>query len=105
MHAETLKGREFERVFNEGEKISSRNITAFVLKVKTKAKCGIVVTKKHGKACARNRLKRRVKEAIRVLMPQIQNIEAVLIPRAGINKIDITDIVNELSTLIPGCRK
>ena len=57
---------EFERVYNEGARISGRFMTVFVLpNGLTAPRCGVAATRKLGRAVERNRAKRLAREIFR----------------------------------------
>ncbi|HOO60561.1 MAG TPA: ribonuclease P protein component, partial [Candidatus Mcinerneyibacteriales bacterium] len=58
------KKSQFEQVFEQGRKIRTEYFTIFFRKAKQK-QVGIIVTKKHGNAVYRNRVKRLVRELYR----------------------------------------
>ncbi len=61
------KNRQFNYIFKNGEKVSSKNFNLFIIKSKYKNyKIGYSISKKEGKANKRNKLKRRLKEIIRI---------------------------------------
>ena len=73
---ETLKtNREFERVFRKGKSAGHRDLVILGRKGRSKAvRVGFCISRKAGKAVARNKLRRRLKEIIR-------EIESDLKPR------------------------
>lgn len=64
---ETLKtNREFERVFRKGKSAGHRDLVVLGRKGRSKkVRVGFCISRKAGKAVARNKLRRRLKEIIR----------------------------------------
>ncbi len=61
------KNRQFNYIFRKGERLSSKNFNLFYVKSKFKNyKIGYSISKKEGKANKRNKLRRRIKEIIRI---------------------------------------
>ncbi|MBA7559576.1 Ribonuclease P protein component [subsurface metagenome] len=62
------KTSEFKKVFSEGRRTEDKNLIIFILKNDYDFnRLGIVVKKETGKAVVRNKIKRRLKEASRLL--------------------------------------
>ena len=62
------KTSEFNRVFSEGRRIEGKNLIIFILKNDYDLnRLGIIVKKETGKAVVRSKIKRRLKEASRLL--------------------------------------
>jgi ribonuclease P protein component len=74
--------REFQRVFDEGFRVSSRYFTLLVASgTKPPARLGIVASRKLGNAVARNRAKRLIREVFRRTDPADAAVDVVVIPR------------------------
>lgn len=77
------KQKDFDLVFSKGSRVYSKSVTVLFVKSK-ELKIGISLSKKHGKAFKRNRIKRLLRASIRnyidkfngdyyvVLLPKIQ---------------------------------
>jgi len=82
-----LRRNEFDRVINKGKKFVSPSLIVFVryrdANEGTESRLGIIVTKKNFKrAVDRNRIRRRLKEAFRYLLPEwARAMELVVIAR------------------------
>ena len=60
------KDKQFSYIYKKGKKKSTNNFTLFYLASKFENyKIGYSISKKQGKACKRNKLKRRLKEIVR----------------------------------------
>jgi ribonuclease P protein component len=79
-----LRASDFERVFAAR---SSAADTSFVLHAAVNeegyARLGLVVSRRVGKAVARNQWKRRLREAFRLSQNELPAMDFVCIPRAG----------------------
>ena len=75
------KEKDFEKVFKNGKRLFSNTITLLYYPAK-EIKVGFVVSKKHGSAVMRNRIKRLLRESFRSFTPKIrQNFFFVFIPK------------------------
>lgn len=81
------KQKDFNLVFNKGKKIYSNSLTLIYLKSE-ELKFGICVSKKHGKAVLRNRIKRLIRAAFKSFEKNINNnYYLVIIPKVNNEKI------------------
>lgn len=62
-YAKIKKNSEFSRMFRKGKKVYSAYLTAIFIPSKNGTSMGIAITKKHGKAVVRNRVKRLIRAA------------------------------------------
>lgn len=65
------KESDFKEVFNKGKRVYSRSLALLYIK-KDSLKIGIAVSKKHGSAVKRNRIKRLIRAS---LIPYIGNLK------------------------------
>jgi len=102
---------EFERVYNEGARISGRFMTVFVLaNGQATPRCGIAATRKLGRAVERNRAKRLAREIFRrhkiaagydiVIVPRREMLDA---PFASL-EADYDRAIERRGTARPGPR-
>ena len=83
--ARLLKTAEFDRVFGRRCSLSDNNIVLYAaLGVTDEARLGLVVSRKCGNAVARNRWKRGLREAFRIVRGELALFDFVVVPRAGV---------------------
>ena len=77
------KEKEFNFVFKKGSRLYSKNIT-LVYAPAQQLKAGFAVSKKHGGAVKRNKIKRYLREAFRSFTPSLRkNFFFVFIPKVA----------------------
>ena len=81
MEKRLKKQKDFDLVFNKGARLYSKSLTLLYLKSK-KTKFGISLSKKHGKAVLRNRIKRLLRAAFKNYIDLfLDNYYIVLLPK------------------------
>lgn len=92
---ETLRGqREFEKIYKKGRSKGSKYVVFFCIKNSLGYnRIGFLASKKVGKAVARNRAKRLMKEAFRDFdnFPY-RGYDIIFIARKGIDKVKMKDV-------------
>jgi ribonuclease P protein component len=99
---ETLKrSRDYRKVIANGKREYLETITAYRLPNQMDiTRVGISVTRKVGGSVERNRIKRRIKEAIRRNASFLPSGEDVIIsPRQGYSNVEYTDIERDIRRL------
>ena len=102
-----LRRSDFRKVYDEGSRFSSPYFAAFCLKRTDPAfgaRVGFTITKALGKAVTRNRMKRRLREAVRLnlaLLPSSWMI--VMNGRKGLLDADFSAIQTEVKRLFVQC--
>ncbi len=77
------KNADFQKLFNKGKKVFSPNITLLYFPA-SKLSMGLAVSKKHGKAVKRNRIKRLLRAAFAETSDELQrNYSVILVPKVG----------------------
>jgi ribonuclease P protein component len=105
-----LKSKEFRRVYDQGFRYASRLFSAFCLETADPARAtgprvGFTVPRAVGKAVARNRIKRRIREAIRKELAQVgPQWDMVLNPRRAMLDAPFADIQHEVRKLVSRCK-
>jgi ribonuclease P protein component len=101
MRPESLKNKqEFDGVFDKGKRYHGELLTAVVAKVSGPVKLGIIVSHKYGGAVARNRIKRKIREAFRTAAEKITGVEFVIMPKEKAKKAKMPEIRTDLSSII-----
>ena len=72
------KNADFQKIFNKGKKVFSPNITLLYFPAQ-KLSMGVAVSKKHGKAVVRNRIKRLLRAAFSEVCDALDGQYAVII--------------------------
>ena len=94
---ETLKREEFNRVYNKGLFFANKHLVIYILKRKKDNSnvYGISVSKKVGKAVVRNRIRRLIKESLRLIQHDIKMGHSIIIvarnpEKKNFKEMDIT---------------
>lgn len=118
--ARILKAVDFRRAYNEGTRFTGKYFAAFCLRVeradrtapasKTSypqgPRVGFTVPRAFGKAVLRNRVKRRLREAIRVRLPELTpEWDIVINPRRPAIAAPVEELRRELDRLVAQCKK
>ena len=102
-----LRRSDFRKVYDEGSRFSSPYFAAFCLKQADQAagpKVGFTVTKALGKAVVRNRMKRRLREAVRLNLGALPAPWMVVMNgRKGLLDADFCAIQKEVVRLFAQC--
>lgn len=96
-----LKHADFERVYREGKRQVSRNMSVFFLVPQANdegaVRVGITVGRVLGGAVARNRIKRRMREAVRRHLNELTGaVDVVINPRKSAADIELTELEKEV---------
>lgn len=96
------RNSDFQRVRREGKfHASPLMVLAFLQNELDHSRFGFVVSKRLGKAVRRNKIKRRMREAIRLQLPHLKpGFDVVLIARQPINRASYTQIEQDLANLL-----
>jgi ribonuclease P protein component len=62
----------YRKVYEEGRSIANRYLVLYYRNDTFPARLGVVVSKRLGKACVRNKVRRRIKESFRLILPSIE---------------------------------
>jgi ribonuclease P protein component len=95
---------EFEAVYRSGRRRSSAQFVVFFRPNETgRSRFGISVKKALGGAVVRNRIRRRIREVLRLNTPEIPTgWDIVIHPRASVARSEFTRLATELTSLLRG---
>ena len=103
-HARLLRHADFERVYKQGRRHFSASLTVFywprpVSETPTPGlRIGFTVGRALGGAVQRNRMKRRLREAVRMTRPaQVIAADVVINPKKSLLTVDFTAVLNEVT--------
>jgi ribonuclease P protein component len=101
-HARLLRHADFERVYKQGRRHFSATMTVFYWPRPDNshwgARIGFTVGRALGGAVQRNRMKRRLREAVRLTRPAAgADADVVINPKKSLLTVDFAAIVNEVS--------
>ena len=95
-----LRHADFERVYKQGRRHFAAHLTVFYLPRQQGEglRIGFTVGKVLGGAVERNRMKRRLRETVRLHWPGISvPVDVVINPKKSVLKIEFSDLGNEVS--------
>ena len=96
-----LKHADFDRVYREGKRQVSRNMSVFYLLPRANAedavRVGITAGRALGGAVSRNRIKRRMREAVRRHLSELTGaVDVVINPRKSVAELDLAELEKEV---------
>jgi len=96
------KNRDFQLVYKKGKSAGGKYLVVIVLNNNRKYnRLGISASKKVGHAVLRNRTRRRIKEAYRLLDDRLScGFDIVVLPRAGSADADYATLASQLKYLL-----
>jgi ribonuclease P protein component len=108
--ARILCSSDFRKVYEQGIRVNSRYFAAFCLAVEREAsegpRLGFTVPRAFGRAVSRNRAKRRMREALR---PRLSEMDArwdvVVNPRRTALAVPFPELQREVNRLVLQCKK
>ena len=93
------KEAEFQRVFTEGKSCANRQFVVYMIEKPEQIhfRVGISVGKKIGNAVARNWVKRRIRQSLTELKPQLkQDCDFIVIARPGVAWMEMAEVKDHL---------
>ena len=93
-----LRHADFERVYEKGRRLFSTHITVFYLQRESGncARIGYTVSRARGGAVDRNRMKRRLKEAVRLTRIPAGPVDIVINPKKSLLKTNFEVLLEEV---------
>ena len=111
--ARLSRASEFARLKREGTSYHGKLIVLSVLKAEpdTETRIGLITSRRVGGAVVRNRVRRRLREIVRAVRPQMRRgLHIVLVARASAAKadfaalrIDVLALAQRCAILVPAC--
>lgn len=98
--ARLLRHADFERVYKQGRRHFATHMTVFYLRRRDGEglRVGFTVGRVLGGAVERNRMKRRLREAVRLRRPVVMMpVDVVINPKKSLRTADFADLMNEIS--------
>ena len=98
-----LRHADFQRVYQNGRRQFTGNMTVFFLRRRAEAaggpgpRVGLTVGKVLGGAVERNRIKRRMREAVRLSPACVGPVDIVFNPRKSVLKLPFAELLSEVS--------
>ncbi|HZP63726.1 MAG TPA: ribonuclease P protein component [Terriglobales bacterium] len=95
-----LRHRDFERVYKQGKRHFAPHLTVFYFghSGRERPKVGFTVGKVLGKAVERNRLRRRLREAVRLHLQELNTaVDVVIHPKKSAVEAAFAELQNEIA--------
>jgi ribonuclease P protein component len=95
-----LRHSDFERVYKKGRRHFAAHMTVFYLPREQGEglRIGFTVGRVLGGAVERNRMKRRLRESVRLRWPEVRlPVDVVVNPKKSVLKLEFTELQNEIA--------
>lgn len=95
------RNKDFSYCYRRGKRIHTKYFTVYYVKAKYNIRVGFSVSKKIGNAVIRNRTKRRMKEAFRILLPQIKgSCSVIFVAKPEIIESEFNEIMGAMKGVL-----
>jgi ribonuclease P protein component, eubacterial len=89
--------QDFQRIIDKKENFANKKFVIYQAEgQKDHFRAGISVSKKLGNAVARNRIKRLIRESLHEFSQGLQDVDFIVIARAGVEKLDFEQVKSNL---------
>lgn len=93
------RNSQFQAVYRRGKSLANPHLVLLYLR-RPELKIGISVSKKVGKAHVRNKVKRRIRECVRPLLPKLKTGHYVIVARSAAANDDFGTLGRALNQLL-----
>lgn len=98
------KDRQFRYIYSRGKSFANKKLVIYYIKNNDeKLKVGISISKKVGKAVVRNRLRRLIKENIRINQNLKSGYSMIFLARVGSDDLDFNTMKSSINHLLKRC--
>jgi len=98
------KDRQFRYIYSRGKSFANKKLVIYYIKNNDeKLKVGISISKKVGKAVVRNRLRRLIKENIRINQNLKSGYSMIFLARVGADDLDFNTMKSSINHLLKRC--
>lgn len=98
------KDRQFRYIYSRGKSFANKKLVIYYIKNNDeKLRVGISISKKVGKAVVRNRLRRLIKENIRINQNLKSGYSMIFLARVGADDLDFNTMKSSINHLLKRC--
>lgn len=98
------KDRQFRYIYSRGKSFANKRLVIYYIKNNDeKLRVGISISKKVGKAVVRNRLRRLIKENIRLNQNLKSGYSMIFLARVGADDLDFNTMKSSINHLLKRC--
>lgn len=98
------KDKQFRYIYSRGKSFANKKLVVYYIKSNDeKLKIGISISKKVGKAVVRNRLRRLIKENIRLNTKIKTGYSIIILARVGADDLDFQTMKSSINHLLKKC--
>jgi ribonuclease P protein component len=93
------RSADFERTTRAGKRWAGDLVVVYHLPGAGPTRVGLAVGRRIGTAVVRNRVRRRLREAVRPLLPHLAGGDLVVVARAGAERAEVADLARSIAAL------